>query len=878
MGFGKHRQLFVILFFFFSYAIQAQLQSTVIGDAINQGNNCFTITPDQLNQAGGVWFSNPIDFDEDFTIYYQNNFGTKDGNGADGMALVFKGTSFPEIGQVGGGMGYDGITNSLIIEFDTFQNNDPGVGTLGDPSFDHIAINRDGNPSHIIPSTALTQPVQASSSSTNIEDGVDHEVKIVWNAFGEVLEVYFDCILRESLNIDIKNVIFNGDDTVFFFFLGSTGGLSNLHQVCFNSISFVDDLQLQDETVCDGDFITVDATVPSGDTYSWSPTTGVGSPNSPVTIISPPATTTYTVTILDNCGESSTEDITITVQDNEDPVFDDVPQYCSGDSIPALPTTSNNGISGTWSPPIDNTQTTTYTFTPNDGECGTVTTLEIIVNPLEIPSFNAVSDKCEGDVIPDLPTTSNNGISGTWSPPIDNTQTTTYTFTPNADECAEVTTLEIVINPTLTPNFDAEQDYCIGDIIPELPTTSTNGISGSWSPPMDNTQTTTYTFTPNDSECAVSTTLEISVEPVLIPEFDDIGPFCSGDAIEPLPTTSTNGINGTWSPEINNTQTTTYTFTPNDGECGEVTTLEIEIIDTFTPVFDVVTDYCIGDDIDPLPTTSIDGITGVWSPDINNTDTTTYTFLPDPDQGCAIETILTIEIDQGTIPEFFIVESICEGDVTEALPTVSDNGFTGSWSPELNNLETTTYTFTPDDEQCALETDVTITVNPVNEIELGAVVISEPFDPSIIVQLNVIGGNDSYEYRVNGGPWQTSNTFSNLPSGTENLFEARQINGCSNIASDTATGLTFPQFFTPNGYGFNEFWNIKGLRNQSDAVIYIFDRYGKLLVQILPTQAGWDGYYKGKPMPSQDYWFRVEFNDLVTGNRISYNNHFTLKR
>jgi gliding motility-associated-like protein len=61
-------------------------------------------------------------------------------------------------------------------------------------------------------------------------------------------------------------------------------------------------------------------------------------------------------------------------------------------------------------------------------------------------------------------------------------------------------------------------------------------------------------------------------------------------------------------------------------------------------------------------------------------------------------------------------------------------------------------------------------------------------------------------------------------------------------------------------------------------VIYIFDRYGKLLVQILPTQAGWDGYYKGKPMPSQDYWFRVEFNDLVTGNRISYNNHFTLKR
>jgi hypothetical protein len=399
-----------------------------------------------------------------------------------------------------------------------------------------------------------------------------------------------------------------------------------------------------------------------------------------------------------------------------------------------------------------------------------------------LPTFDVPGPICEGDALDDLPLISNNGITGTWSPPIDNTQTTTYTFTPDDSSCGQSTSLEIVVNQPVIPEFDAVGPICEGDSIEELPTTSNNEISGTWSPALDNTQTTTYTFTANDSECAVNATLEIVVEPNLVPEFEDLGPFCSGDAIDPLPTTSTNGIRWTWSPDINNTQTTTYTFTPNDGECGAVTTLEIEIIDTFTPVFDVLAAYCIGDDIPPLPTTSQDGITGVWSPEINNTATTTYTFTPDPDQGCPTETTVTIEIDQGTVPAFSITESICEGDVLEELPSLSDNGFTGVWSPALNNLETTTYTFTPDDEQCALETEVTINVDPVNEIELNAVVISEPFDPTIIVQLNVLAGNGSYEYRVNGGPWQTSNTFSNLTSGTENLFEVRQINGCSNIA------------------------------------------------------------------------------------------------
>ena len=122
----------------------AQLNAETTGSAQDLGNNCFQITPDQLDQAGGVFYDNPIDFANDFSIYYKNNFGTKDLNGADGMALVFKPTSTADIGGTGGGLGYAGISNSLIVEFDTYWND----ADNNDPYDDHIAIVSNGNPVH----------------------------------------------------------------------------------------------------------------------------------------------------------------------------------------------------------------------------------------------------------------------------------------------------------------------------------------------------------------------------------------------------------------------------------------------------------------------------------------------------------------------------------------------------------------------------------------------------------------------------------------------------------------------------------------------------------------------------------------------------------
>ena len=77
----------------------------------------------------------------------------------------------------------------MVVEFDTWQNT-----VNEDPTWDHIAIMRDGISNHNSIFNTLASPVQASSTSTNIEDGQDHEIKIQWNASTRTFNVFFDCI------------------------------------------------------------------------------------------------------------------------------------------------------------------------------------------------------------------------------------------------------------------------------------------------------------------------------------------------------------------------------------------------------------------------------------------------------------------------------------------------------------------------------------------------------------------------------------------------------------------------------------------------------------------------------------------------------------
>lgn len=292
---------------------------------------------------------------------------------------------------------------------------------------------------------------------------------------------------------------------------------------------------------------------------------------------------TVTLTVTDAAGNSSTCTATVTVLPNTTANFTQVPAICSGGSF-TLPTTSTNGITGTWSPAINNTATTQYTFTPNSGQCASATaTMTVVVNPNVTPTFTQVAAICTGGSFT-LPTTSDNGVTGTWSPAISNTATTTYTFTPSAGQCTTgPVTMTVVVNQLTVPTFTQVAPICSGGSF-TLPTTSNNNITGTWTPAISNTATTQYTFTPTAGQCADTATMTVTVNDQVTPTFTQVAAICPGGTYT-LPATSNNNIAGTWSPAIDATQTTTYTFTPANGECATTATMTVVVNPTpATPV------------------------------------------------------------------------------------------------------------------------------------------------------------------------------------------------------------------------------------------------------------------------------------------------------
>ena len=313
-------------------------------------------------------------------------------------------------------------------------------------------------------------------------------------------------------------------------------------------------------------------------------------------------TTTYTFTPTSGlCASNAT--MVITVNSPVAPVFTQVSPLCQNAAAPSLSSTSNNGISGTWSAPISTSAvgTTTYTFTPTLGQCASNATMSVVVNSSVTPQFTQISPLCQNATAPTLATTSNNGIAGTWSAPISTSTAgiTTYTFTPTSGQCASNATMSVVVNSSSTPQFTQISPLCQNATAPILSSTSNNGITGTWSGPINTTTpgTSTYTFTPTTGLCAANATMNIVVNPSVVPTFTQQTPLCQNSAAPTLPTTSNNGISGTWSSPISTASVgnTSYTFTPTSGQCVSNATMTVQVTAPDVPVLSASQPLCYGD-------------------------------------------------------------------------------------------------------------------------------------------------------------------------------------------------------------------------------------------------------------------------------------------
>ncbi len=195
------------------------------------------------------------------------------------------------------------------------------------------------------------------------------------------------------------------------------------------------------------------------------------------------------------------------------------------------------------------------------------------------------------------------------------------------------------------------------------------------------------------------------------------------------------------------------------------------------------------------------------------------------------------------------------------------NGFTSS-NFEIEPQEEGTYTLTvtaPDGNQSIGSIELQIT-------DLG---LQEATSCLNQVFIQPTGGTKPYEFSLDGITWQSSPLFFNVSQGNYQVH-IRDANQCS-ITSNNHYIKEFKvyQAFSPNGDGINDTWDLTDLKDCPNIQVKIFDRFGRFLHQMNQNNLIWDGRSKGKPLPSNTYWFAIDFNDGITSTIKS---HITIKR
>ncbi len=271
---------------------------------------------------------------------------------------------------------------------------------------------------------------------------------------------------------------------------------------------------------------------------------------------------------------------------------------------------------------------------------------------------------------------------------------------------------------------------------------------------------------------------------------------------------------------------------------------------------------------------------------------------PNTQSGCPTIVAVTLtvhKLPEPTVQDDFICTDPQTGDVIrEAVlesglnPTTHEFTWTDSAGNVLGTDENLTvntpgaYTLTVINTETVQRCSNTVTVNVIqSEQATLSYVQSNYFTDNATITIIATGitipdqNNTNYVYSLDYGPFQTSNVFTNVSAGSH-LVTVQDLNGCQDATIEVFV-VDYPKFFTPNGDGHNDTWNIFTLRETNpNAKIYIFDRYGKFLKQIAPAGQGWDGTFNGQNLPSTDYWFTVEYSE--NGQTKTFKAHFSLKR
>jgi hypothetical protein len=441
---------------------------------------------------------------------------------------------------------------------------------------------------------------------------------------------------------------------------------------------------------------------------------------------------TYTVLITENPSTCTTAQ-TVSVNCNcPSIVVNGALSICQNTAATYTQTGGNAGGQWAVSPSGAGAVDANGNFVPSGGFSGAASisyaangctgNLSININPLTTPTFTPIPAFCSGTTAPSLPNTSNNGITGTWSPTtISNTASGTYNFTPNAGQCASNASLSMTVNPSVTPTFTPILAFCSGTAAPSLPSTSNNGVGGTWLPAtVSNTTSGTYNFTPNAEQCASAAVVTTTVN--ALPNLNVQTSCGAGLGTGSVATTANASAGGVLSYAINgvadadgnetslNNGTYTVLITENPSTC---TTAQTVSVNCNCPSIVVNGALSICQNTAATYTQTGGNAGGQWavSPSGAGAVDANGNFVPSGGfsgaasisyaaNGCTGN--LSININPLTTPTFNPIPAFCSGTTAPSLPNTSNNGITGTWSPTtISNTASGTYNFTPNAGQCA---------------------------------------------------------------------------------------------------------------------------------------------------------------------------------
>ena len=584
-----------------------------------------------------------------------------------------------------------------------------------------------------------------------------------------------------------------------------------------------------DGIICSGDSVTL--TGGGGDTYLWS--TGA---TTDVITVNPITTTSYTLTVANLLGATSTTSITVTVVPSPVLGVSGNTEICIGESTTLTASggtnyTWNNGASGS-TITVAPTTTTTYIVqeTANAG-CPAAGSVSVTVNPLPSGAITGTTEICIGGSTT-LSLSTINTSSLVWSTSetsttitVAPTSSTTYSVTlTSLAGCQSTLSVSVTVNPLPTPSITGTLVLCIGE---STTLTASGGTSYDWSNGVTGstltvapTNSTTYEVLTTDANgCRASASQTVTVNLLPTPAISGTTEICAGESTT---LTASGGTSYNWSNGVSSntltvtpTQTTSYTVLVTDANgCQAAASQTVTVNPLPTPAITGTTAICTGTS---TTLTASGGVSYNWSTGVSNstltvapTQATTYTVLVTDANGCQASASQTLTVNPLPTPAITGTTFICVGEsatlsLTGASGTTLWN--TGASTTSIVVVPSTTSSYSvsvTDANGCVSGTSATVLVNDLPTPAISGtttICIGESTTLTASGGVTYLWDDGTTSASLTVTPSQTTSYTVTAINGsscqssisrtvTVNPLPVLNINGTTEICAGTSTTLT----------------------------------------------------------------------------------------